>query len=192
MVRLHFIPQPNMRNLFLIALFSLNFAVLSIAQDNFYYVTVENLRLRDTPSLNGKVLTTVDEGARLIDLGEQSDNVERATIRGNEVVSNFFKVKTEKGIIGWAFGGGLIAPSEYMVVASGLRMRKSPSMDADVITSFSNETILYGWGKHSDEMVTATLANGTVTDYFLYVESPDGKYRGWVFGGGLESEEHGD
>ncbi len=79
------------------------------AEPDTYIVTVENLRLRETPSLKGKVITTIKEGAELTYLKERSEHKDTATLRGVKYEEPWYKVKTAEGKTGWAFGGAIRA-----------------------------------------------------------------------------------
>ncbi len=59
--------------------------------------TVNNLRLRESPSLNGKIIRSLKQGEKL-------EVLERGNIVDvNDVSGHWVKVKTEKGEVGWCF-----------------------------------------------------------------------------------------
>ena len=68
---------------------------------------VDSLLLRETPSLEGKALTTLKEGEKLTNLGIKSENYTRTFLRGKEFDEKWIKVKTENGLTGWVYGGGV-------------------------------------------------------------------------------------
>jgi hypothetical protein len=70
-------------------------------------VNVENLRLRAKPGEDGEVLTTLEKGTVLKDLGEASKFYTEVTLRGIPYKEPWIKVQTPDSIIGWTFAGGL-------------------------------------------------------------------------------------
>lgn len=75
-----------------------------------YFVTVDNLLLRDQPTQKGsKVVSKFKMGEFVQGSGETSPNKEEATIRGIPITAPFVKVTstTPEEHTGWAFGGAL-------------------------------------------------------------------------------------
>lgn len=72
-----------------------------------YTVTVNDLRLRETPDLKGNVLSTLKEGDQVEYLGETSKNHDEVVLRGVKYFEPWLKVKTSDGKIGWAYGGAV-------------------------------------------------------------------------------------
>ncbi|MEL6924393.1 MAG: SH3 domain-containing protein [Bacteroidota bacterium] len=72
-----------------------------------YEVVVDQLRLRDAPGIEGKVITELSRGTRLLDLGEISDFTTKVKLRGIAYDEPWIKVKTSDGQEGWIFPGGL-------------------------------------------------------------------------------------
>jgi hypothetical protein len=75
-----------------------------------YWVTVDNLLLRDQPTQKGsKVVTKFPKGDFVEGTGKVSDNKEEATIRKIPLIEPFFEVisTTPEQHKGWAFGGAL-------------------------------------------------------------------------------------
>ncbi|MEZ4951893.1 MAG: SH3 domain-containing protein, partial [Saprospiraceae bacterium] len=70
-------------------------------------VNVENLRLRAKPGEEGEVLTTLEKGTILTDLGEASNFYTEVTLRGIPYKEPWIKVQTPDSTIGWTFAGGL-------------------------------------------------------------------------------------
>lgn len=71
------------------------------------YVLTDSLRLRKEPSLGGGLITYLNYGEEVMDLGEHSV-LEKLRISPDEVrTAPWIKVKTKKGKIGWAFGAYL-------------------------------------------------------------------------------------
>jgi len=82
----------------------------------YYYTIVEDLRVREKPSLDGKILTTLKKNTGLIYLDEKSKHTEKVVLRSITYHSPWFKVEViGNGIIGWVFGG---AVSEKQIIES--------------------------------------------------------------------------
>jgi hypothetical protein len=77
-------------------------------QISYFYTVVENLRIREEPSLKSRVLTTLKENAELVYLNEKSKHSEKVTLRNITYHSPWFKIKSEEeNIIGWVYGGAI-------------------------------------------------------------------------------------
>jgi hypothetical protein len=77
-----------------------------------YWVTVDNLLLRDQPTKNGsKVVTKFPEGDFVVGTGEKSANKEEATLRNIPYNEPYYRVTstTPEQHNGWAYGGALVA-----------------------------------------------------------------------------------
>lgn len=71
------------------------------------YVTIDNLNMRDQPSLKGKIVDRLKLFDELTFMNEVTDFSEEINL-GEEVVNEpWVKVKTSKGRSGWVFGGGV-------------------------------------------------------------------------------------
>ena len=82
------------------------------APNNERYTWVDNLNLRDAPSLRGKVLTKLSTSERLMLTGEQSGSTETIVLRGGLYEEPWYEVETGAGVKGWVFGGALKAAGE--------------------------------------------------------------------------------
>jgi hypothetical protein len=85
-----------------------------------YCVSVDNLQLRDQPSLTGSnVITKFPEGSFVTGTGEKSANKVEIDLRGIPYTDHFYKVAstTPEHQNGWAFGGALVPV--YSGTASG-------------------------------------------------------------------------
>lgn len=77
-----------------------------------YFTQVDELRMREAPTTESRVLTKLPMGQRLIYLNEQSKEKITVTLKGVAIEDNWKKVKLEqssggKSTIGWVFGGAL-------------------------------------------------------------------------------------
>lgn len=79
----------------------------SIVPQTKLYVTLENLNMRDRPSLSGKILDRLKLFDEVIYLNEVTDF--RQEIELGSIVTNepWIKVKTEDGTEGWVYGAGV-------------------------------------------------------------------------------------
>jgi hypothetical protein len=75
--------------------------------EQIYAVLYDDIRLRDKPALEGKVLTTLKTNDEVTYAGEESTNRSLITIKGVPQLSRWIKVKTNKGIIGWVIKNAL-------------------------------------------------------------------------------------
>jgi hypothetical protein len=66
-----------------------------------YSVQYDQMRVRDKPELNGKILATLQAGDLVSFYGEKSDNKSLITIKGQPILSTWMKVKTKNGVTGW-------------------------------------------------------------------------------------------
>ena len=108
-----------------------------------YYAKVDRLRLREAPELQAKVVTMVEEGAKLQFLNEVSAQTETLELRGETITAPFLKVQTEAGKQGWVFEGALSqTPVESVVyrVAIGYRHLEE-----------GEEDISGDWGYYANE-----------------------------------------
>lgn len=68
---------------------------------------LEEVRLRDAPGENAKVIRTLTKGTVLYDLDEVSDFTTKIKLRGIEFDEPWLKVRTQDGTEGWVYGGAL-------------------------------------------------------------------------------------
>ena len=77
-----------------------------------YYAFVDKLRVREVPGLKSKrqgakFVDVLDEGDKVTFLGEITDTLYKVKLRGRTMNAPFYKIKTQKGEIGWIFAGAL-------------------------------------------------------------------------------------
>jgi len=77
-----------------------------------FYAWVDKLRVRAVPGLESKkqgakFVDVLDEGEKVIFLGEKSSENFEVKLRGRTMNAPFYKVRTKKGKIGWIFAGAL-------------------------------------------------------------------------------------
>ena len=71
------------------------------------YVTLENLNLRDKPSLNGKIQARLKLFDKVEFLNEVTDFKQEYTLGDLKTNEPWIRVKTEKGVEGWVYGAGV-------------------------------------------------------------------------------------
>ena len=77
------------------------------AQYDYLYSEVDKLSVRRSPSLDAKRIASLDEGERVIDLGQTSRNVISVKLRGERTRGPFYLIRTRKGIEGWVYSRAL-------------------------------------------------------------------------------------
>ena len=78
-----------------------------VADDGIRYAWVDYLNLRDAPSTQGKVLSSLRTTDRLSLTGKESPEAESVILRGKLYREPWYEVTTEKDRKGWVFGGAL-------------------------------------------------------------------------------------
>ncbi|MEM8523976.1 MAG: SH3 domain-containing protein [Bacteroidota bacterium] len=68
---------------------------------------VDQLRIRELPSLQSRVLVELAENDTLYYLNESTVSTLTIEMRGEQMTSPWLKVETAKGTIGWTYGGGV-------------------------------------------------------------------------------------
>lgn len=71
------------------------------------YVWVDQLNVRDYPSLDSTSKFKLSEGARVLYNHEKSTEEILVNLRGQDLVGPFYKIKTKSGKMGWVFSGAL-------------------------------------------------------------------------------------
>jgi len=88
--------------------------------EDYFFISVDRLRIRSTPDLNGETLGYLDYGTMVVDLKEESDHKDQITIGGKKRNEPWRKMKFKANyhvepIIGWIYGGGLVSPSSELI-----------------------------------------------------------------------------
>lgn len=84
------------------------------AQYDYLYSEVDKLSVRRSPSLDAKRIASLDEGERVIDLGQTSRNVISVKLRGERTEGPFYLIRTRKGIEGWVYSRALSGRKVYV------------------------------------------------------------------------------
>ena len=84
----------------------------SIKEVTEYYAFVDKLRVREVPGLKSKrqgakFVDVLDEGDKVIFLGEKTEKLYEVKLRGRQMNAPFYKIKTQNGEIGWIYAGAL-------------------------------------------------------------------------------------
>ena len=88
--------------------------------EDFFFISVDRLRIRKTPDLNGETLGHLDYGTRVVNLNEQSNHKDLIILGGRERNEPWRKISYSsnnftKPMIGWIYGGGLVSPSDEVI-----------------------------------------------------------------------------
>ncbi len=70
-------------------------------------INLDNLRLRATAGEKGKEISRLAKGSIVTEAGEVSDFTTAIRLRGIQFDEPWVKVKTEQGVEGWVYGGGV-------------------------------------------------------------------------------------
>ncbi|MEM7102784.1 MAG: SH3 domain-containing protein [Bacteroidota bacterium] len=74
---------------------------------NQLYTWVDNLNVRSTPELDGKVVATVKENEAITFTDEKSAEAQTIVLRGVAYYDHWVKIKTTDNTEGWVFGGAV-------------------------------------------------------------------------------------
>jgi len=125
-------------------------------EGDLLYAAVDNLRMRETPELKGKVLLRLPKSSEIIYTGEESENTAEAEINGETKSASFYKVKAQTGEIGWVFGAGVSTKkpnvSHYKAVVAFFDEKQGT--DAAIISD---------WSVHSSEALDTARKAGVLT-----------------------------
>ena len=79
--------------------------------EDTFTISLDRLRLRDQPGVNGKVITELPKGTLVKDLGEVSNFTTPIKLRGTQFDEPWWKVQLEDGTKGWIYGSPLVIAS---------------------------------------------------------------------------------
>ncbi len=72
------------------------------------YVTLEGLKVREEPNLNGSVISVLNLHDRVTFLEQRTDFKQKIRLdNGEETLEPWFYIKTRKGHSGWVYGAGV-------------------------------------------------------------------------------------
>lgn len=71
------------------------------------YVTIDDLKLRDKPNLQGRVLTSLELFEEVTFLNEITEFRQKLNLGFEIAEEPWVKIKTERGYIGWVYGAGV-------------------------------------------------------------------------------------
>lgn len=130
--------------------------------ESIFIVNVENLRLREKAGAEGEILTTLQKGTRLKDLGQASAFTTEVVLRGIPYDEPWVFVETPDSLRGWVFAGGLNFDMQYPSTLSLqlLRQRLETIFGKELTRSINRYRLLYQSSKRSREFAR-TLRTGT-------------------------------
>lgn len=94
-----------------------NDAAAQAPTEQWMVLQYDDMRLRETAGKAGKVLATLKEGVRVLDLGGRSEFSETVVLRGESITAQWMQVRTKEGMEGWMFGGALTPAPDPAVTA---------------------------------------------------------------------------
>ena len=71
------------------------------------FAKVDQLRIRELPSLQSRVLIELSESDSLYYLNQSTISTLTLEMRGERTTSPWLKVETTMGLSGWTYGGGV-------------------------------------------------------------------------------------
>ncbi|MCW7483099.1 SH3 domain-containing protein [Leptospira kanakyensis] len=74
------------------------------SEKTYFYVNAKSVRLRESPSLDSKILTILKENETVDFVGEKSESESTTRIGKIEKKDYFYLVKTSSDLVGWVFG----------------------------------------------------------------------------------------
>lgn len=78
---------------------------VTITETNLFVSTVDNLRIRETPDINGKVIGKIMRFEEVEYQGATSQVEMTLDVDGEQISAPWIKVKTKTGVEGWIWGG---------------------------------------------------------------------------------------
>ncbi len=151
-----------------------------------YITTVADLRIRETPTMNGKVLTTVAVGTLIIVTGKTSAEKVTVNLQGKSVTDVFYEVSLPRGGEGWVFGGAIAkkedatAKKEDSPLADPFLVTNTSVGGITKTTTLADLTTLFGKANITTEK--EIYANGDVPPFegvTIYKGKPDEIEIGW-------------
>ncbi len=133
---------------------------IEIETETQAYCKVNNLRVRELPDLNSKVIAMLSEGETVVYLKERSDKTETVELRGQKVTAPFYRIKTQKGESGWVFGGALSFKQEIDQNYRAVVAFFIDGQDADA-------EVVNDWSLYSSEALEQAKKEGIIT---LFIE----------------------
>lgn len=106
------------------------------------YAVVEDLRVRENPDLNAKVIDGLKEGETAKYFGEKTSFTTVSSLRGINYNEPWYKVQTSRGKIGWVYGGGVKIGTKsenasFTAVINDpdgyTNIRKQPDSNSDIV-----------------------------------------------------------
>lgn len=71
------------------------------------FAKVDQLRIRELPSLKSRVIIELSEGDSLYYLNQSTLSTLTLEMRGEKTTSPWLKIETTTGLSGWTYGGGV-------------------------------------------------------------------------------------
>ncbi len=119
--------------------------------NNIYIAAVNDLRIRETPTLDGKVLLQLQKGAQVDVTGKKSAEKVTVELNGKKITDVFYEVNLARGGQGWVFGGALTTETTNTTASqdglitneNGITGIHKTSTEADLIKLFGKENVVH-------------------------------------------------
>ncbi len=145
-----------------------------------YTAGVENLRIREKPTADGAVLTTVKKGDVLDLTGNKTTEKVTMELQGKSVSDVFYEVNLARGGQGWVFAGCVQATSQTATVATPASNDESGLITQNNIGGITPKTteaeLFKLFGKENVTKEKEIYANADVPPfkgYTIYKGKPD-------------------
>lgn len=96
---------------------------VTITETNIYVSTVDNLRIREMPELNGKVIGKLMRFEEVEYLDEMSKTETSIEVEGEMKKAPWILIKTKNGVEGWVWRGFAVVINEYIDEIAGFSFK---------------------------------------------------------------------
>lgn len=135
------------------------------AQPLVYTAAVNDLRLRETPDLNAKVVLTLKQGDKMTATGNKSTEKVTVELRGQKMTDVFYEVMTPDGKKAWVFAGGVTAESAASADNSNDMWLVSPKAVGKITANTTEQDLINLYGKNNVTPEKEIYANADVPPF---------------------------
>lgn len=130
-----------------------------------YTAAVNDLRLRETPDLNAKVVVTLKQGDKMTATGNKSTEKVTVELRGQKMTDVFYEVTTSDGKKAWAFAGGVTAQSAAAADNANDMWMVSPTAVGKITANTTEQDLINLYGKNNVTPEKEIYANADVPPF---------------------------
>lgn len=166
---------------------------LPLQAQQTFYTFAEQTNVRQEASLESNKIDQLIAGEEVYSLAERSTNITNIVFNGQSLRGAWQKVVTQSGKQGWIHEALLLdkAPlTEYYTWVEYLRLRKEPTLTAEVLETLPFHEVLRFLGERSLHKDRIKLRNQDEAFFWMKMSTPSGKI-GWVYGGGIKLSNSG-